>query len=141
MNDALRHLDRATRRNLLNAEARAREVGNWGNWETVEFPRGSAGRSWAADFTTAHKNRVFSVLDRTLPNGVRHFAVASLSGIRPSWREMQRIKDDLAGQDATAVEVYPPRNQIVDEADMFHIWILPQPLTFSLSSPSRGGAE
>jgi hypothetical protein len=133
MNPALIHVDRATRRNLLSAEAKNREAGTWGEWETLTFPRGSVGKTWAADFTTAHKNKVFSVLDRTLANGVRHLAVSSLSGIRPGWREMQRIKDDLAGCDKTAVEVYPPATEIVDQADMFHIWVLTAPLDFSLS--------
>lgn len=133
MNPALLHVDRSTRRNLLAAETKNRAAGTWGEWETLTFPRGSVGKTWAADFTTAHKNRVFSVLDRTLANGVRHLAVASLSGIRPGWHEMQRIKDDLAGRDETAVEVYPPATEIVDQADMFHIWVLPAPLDFSLS--------
>jgi hypothetical protein len=70
--------------------------------------------------------------DRTLENGVRHLAVSSLSGIRPTWREMQRIKDSIAGCNKTAVEVYPPATEIVDQADMFHIWVLPEPLPFSL---------
>ena len=38
---------------------------------------------------------------------------------------------DLA-RGATAVEVYPPSDQVVDGADMFHIWVLPEPLPFSL---------
>jgi hypothetical protein len=132
MHQALREVDRATRRRCLRAEAQARKDGAWGEWETLTFPRGNAGRGWAADFTTAHRNRVFSVLDRTLPDGVRHLAISSLSGIRPSWHEMQRIKNDIAGCDMTAVEVYPPAAEIVDGADMFHIWVLPQPLSFSL---------
>lgn len=133
MNPAILHLSRNERRMLLTAEARARSEGRWGEWETLHFPRGSAGGSWAAEFTTVHRNKVFSVLDRTLSNDVRHLAVSSLSAIRPSWREMQRIKDELAGASATAVEVYPPRAEVVDEADMFHLWILPETLPFSLS--------
>ncbi len=45
---------------------------------------------------------------------------------------MQRIKDEIAGPDATAIEVYPPHAEIVDQADMFHIWVVPGPLPFSL---------
>jgi hypothetical protein len=138
MNPALRHVDRATRRQLLAAEAKNRDAGTWGQWETLTFPRGSVGKgAWISDFTMAHKNKVFSVLDRTLSNGVRHFAVASLSGVRPTWWEMQRIKDELAGCDKTAVEVYPPATEIVDEADMFHIWVLTDRLPFSLSKTER----
>lgn len=131
-NPAIHHLARGERRHLLSAEARARRYGMWTPWETITFPRGSVGDGWAADFTTAHKNNVFAVLDRTLPNGIRHLAISSLSGERPTWPEAQRIKDELAGEDATAVEVYPPRAEVVDGADMYHLWIVP-PLAFSLS--------
>lgn len=132
MNPALQHVDRAQRRHLLKAEERNRADGTWGNWEKLTFPKGTIGTGWTYGFETAHKNKVFSVLDRFLEGGVRHLAVSSLSGIRPSWREMQRIKDELAGCDQTAIEVYPPATEIVDEADMFHIWVLTAPLPFGL---------
>ncbi len=45
---------------------------------------------------------------------------------------MQRIKDEIAGYDATAIEVYPPKSEVVDEADMFHIWVLRGKLPFGL---------
>jgi hypothetical protein len=133
INPAINHLDRATRRKVLHEEAKNRSDGTWGDWETLAFPKGSAGTGWASEFTVARRNKVFCVLDRVLENGVRHLAVSSLSGIRPSWREMQRIKDSIAGPDLTAVEVYPPVPEIIDQADMFHIWVLPGPLPFSLS--------
>lgn len=124
-------MSRNERRVLLTAEARARRSGIWGEWEKLTVPRGSAGMSWAAEFTTVYRNKVFSVLVRDAGHAV-HMAVSSLSGERPSWHEMQRIKDELAGNDATAVEVYPPKSEIVDGADMFHIWVLPERLPFGL---------
>lgn len=133
MHDVLMTVSRNERRMLLASEARARKSGAWGEWEKLTFPRGSAGRSWAAGFTTAYRNRVFSVLVRDAGSAV-HMAVSSLSGERPSWHEMQRIKDELAGEDSTAVEVYPPKSEIVDDADMFHIWVLPERLPFGLRS-------
>ena len=132
MHDVLKMVTRGESRRLLDNEAAARRTGEWGPWEFIRFPRGTVGPGWAADFERAHKNRVFAVLDRTLACGVRHLAVTSLSDIRPSWPEMQRIKDELAGRDRTAVEVYPPNDQIVDEANMYHIWVLPYPLSFGL---------
>lgn len=45
---------------------------------------------------------------------------------------MQRIKNDLAGEDATAIEVYPPQADVIDQADMFHIWVLRGKLPFGL---------
>ena len=67
-----------------------------------------------------------------------HLGVSSLSGIRPTFHEMQRIKNDLAGQDATAIEVYPPQHQMVDEADMFHLWVLRGKLPFGLHTDPTG---
>lgn len=135
VNPVLVNVDRNTRRTLLKAEADNRAAGTWGEWETISFPYGTVGCGWAREFTKAHKNKVFSVLDRTTNGNTRHLAVSSLSQIRPSWYEMQRIKDDLAGEDATAVEVYPPRAEIVDGADMFHIWVLPYRLPFGIGTP------
>lgn len=117
---------------LLARERKRRRSGDWGDWETLTFMPGQAGRGWASFITTAHRNKVFSVLDRQAEVGVRHLAVSSLSGHRPTWPEMQRIKDELAGPEATAIEVYPPRDQVVDEADMFHIWVLRGRLPFGL---------
>lgn len=134
-NHVMDGLSKRDKKRLLEREARIRQSGNWGDWEIITFPAGAAGRDWSGCITKAHRNRVFSVLDRMDYSGVRHLAVASLSGIRPTWHEMQRIKDEIAGPDATAVEVYPPHAEIVDGADMFHLWVLPSPLPFSIYSP------
>lgn len=134
-NNAVMRLPRNERRLLLGKEERARKTGQWPEWKTSTFPKGSVSPNpdgWAFQFHTAHANDVFCVLDRTLPDGTRHLGVSSLSGNRPTWWEMQRIKDELAGEGATAIEVYPPHHEIVDGADMFHIWVLPTALPFSL---------
>ena len=118
---------------ILNRERKARAQGHWGPWETLDAAEAMKGaRGWAAQVTEVYRNRVFSVLVRHDASGATHMAVSSLSGIRPSWYEMQRIKDDIAGETATAVEVYPPRAEVVDGADMFHIWVIPGALPFSL---------
>ena len=115
-------------------EARLRKSGHWGEWQVVEFPKGTVGLGgWGFEITTANVNDVFSVLLRPLGDGILHLAVSSLTGIRPTWYEMQRIKDDIAGPKATAVEIYPPQSEIVDGANMYHIWVLPNPLPFSFA--------
>ena len=133
MNPALKGVPKKEMAVLLARERMRRKSGEWGEWETVHFLPGQISTGgWGAYVTTAHRNRVFSVLDRQAEMGVRHLAVSSLTGDRPTWHEMQRIKDELAGMDATAIEVYPPHDQIVDGADMFHIWVLPGRLNFGL---------
>lgn len=136
MSSALSRLSRNERRLLLSNEEKLRETGRWGPWETITFPRGSAGRSWAAEFTEVRKNSVFSVLVRDIVGTdggtYTHLAISSLSGTRPTWWEAQRIKNELAGDDAVAVEVYPPQAEVVDDADMFHLWVLPRPFPCSI---------
>lgn len=133
------HISDREKRKLPAAERKRRKTGNWGDWEYLEFDRGSISKNgWAADFSRAHRNNVFCVLHRTLTNQVQHFAIASLSGIRPTWHEMQRIKNELASEDLTAIEIYPPEPEVVDEADMFHIWVLPTDLPFGLHNSKEG---
>jgi len=133
MNSAIHHLQRKDQMRLLNLERKWRASGDWGVWQTTDIVPGQINTGgWASQCRRIYKNRVFAVLERPAEAGVTHLGVSSLSGIRPTWPEMQRIKDELAGMDATAIEVYPPNSQIVDGADMFHIWVLRGKLPFGL---------
>jgi hypothetical protein len=137
MNPCLADASSKHRKFLLRQEARLRAAGNWGDWEHLkenDFARvlGTA-TGWVREVHTVHRNKVFSVLERLDASGVIHAGVASLSGIRPTWYEMQRIKNELFGTDATGIEIYPPDNDVIDGADMFHLWILPEPLQFGLT--------
>jgi hypothetical protein len=130
-NDAILNVPRNQRRLLLREEEHRRKRGLWGEWEIINLPTGAGANGWPRDVRQAFRNKVFCVLRRSTSEAV-HLAVSSLSGVRPTWHEMQRIKDEIAGPEATAVEVYPPRDEIVDDADMFHLWVLPAPLPFSI---------
>lgn len=129
----LERLPRALRRRMMDEETRARRTGAWGAWEhTVIDPAEIGGDGWTLKIERAHRNKVFCVLDRPLGDGGRHFAISSFSQIRPTWREAQRIKNELAGEDATAIEIYPPAGEVIDAADMYHLWVLPGEAPYSL---------
>lgn len=38
------------------------------------------------------------------------------------WQEFQRIKNELVGPEWTAVEVYPPQSELVDDANLYHLF-------------------
>lgn len=46
------------------------------------------------------------------------------------WREMQRIKNELLGEDREACEIYPSEQRLVDTANQYHLWVLPKGVMF-----------
>lgn len=40
------------------------------------------------------------------------------------WRHFQKIKNELAGSERQAIEIYPKESQLVDEANTYHLWVL-----------------
>lgn len=45
---------------------------------------------------------------------------------RHDWREMQRIKNDLVGEEVEAVEVYPAESRLVDTSNQYHLFCFPE---------------
>jgi hypothetical protein len=41
------------------------------------------------------------------------------------WRHVQAIKNEVAGPERIGIEVYPPESMLMDEANEYHIWVLP----------------
>jgi hypothetical protein len=48
-----------------------------------------------------------------------------------SWEELQRLKDECGYGCSDAVEVYPRNMDVVNVANMRHVWVLPYPLPFA----------
>ncbi len=44
---------------------------------------------------------------------------------RIPWDDMQQIKAEAGYGDRTAVEIYPPDSEIVNVANMRHLWVMP----------------
>lgn len=42
------------------------------------------------------------------------------------WRDLQRIKNELVGAESLALEIYPPESKLVDTANQFFLWVMPQ---------------
>lgn len=56
---------------------------------------------------------------------VQHAAIRNVGNTDIPWVEKQRIKNEIFGLDTTAIEVFPAQSELVDEANMYHLWILP----------------
>jgi len=128
---------RSLRRLLKRQIEEARKSGQWGAWDEFRIGKGTVSadkNDWSYDVDHVYRNRAFAVLKRELRNGIVHLAISPFSGERPSWPEMQRIKNELAGPEAYAVEVYPQERKVVNGAHMYHLWILPAPLPLGLDA-------
>ncbi len=42
------------------------------------------------------------------------------------WRVLQRIKNDVAGPEREAIEICPAESRLVDTANQYHLWVLPE---------------
>ena len=73
---------------------------------TIEFPNGGG-------IPVAH----LSIKDRT-KKPVR------------SWRDLQRIKNQICGEESEAVELFPAKSRLVDMANQYHLWVVPHPHRF-----------
>ena len=41
------------------------------------------------------------------------------------WSELQKIKNEIFGEETTAIEYYPANSRLVDEANIYWLWIFP----------------
>jgi hypothetical protein len=56
-----------------------------------------------------------------------HLTIRSADGsARHDWRDFQRIKNELVGEEAEAVELYPAESRLVDTANHYHLWVFPE---------------
>ena len=42
-----------------------------------------------------------------------------------SWSDFQALKNDLCGHDRIAIEVFPAERDLIDVANVYHLWVLP----------------
>jgi hypothetical protein len=115
----------------LRMAQRARDTGRWPDWRWHDLAAGVPGSvGWGSEFRRVAENGVFTVLIRDLPTDwgvVQHAMITHMPGQEPTtWAEKQRIKDRLFGRGRTAIEVFPPASELVDGADAYHLWVLPE---------------
>jgi hypothetical protein len=116
--------------NVLRREVRFRASGHWPTWRWQDVPDGVPGASgWSADVRRVAENGVFVVLVRDLDAGpfgkLQHAMISTLSMTEVTWGEKMRIKDELFGRERTAIEVFPPVSELIDEANAYHLWVFP----------------
>lgn len=58
---------------------------------------------------------------------VEHVTIQKMGGFGDvTWSVKQEIKNELFGERATAIEVFPDTRNLVDVCDVYHLWVLPE---------------
>ena len=87
-------------------------------------------RERVGDLLTVWKNNLYSVQVYRRALGAEgealHLAVRrhDESEVR-GWDDLQRIKNEIAGVDRAALEVYPVEAEVMNQANMRHLFVLP----------------
>ena len=58
-------------------------------------------------------------------------------GMIKDWRHFQEIKNQIAGPEREAVEIYPAESRKVDTSNKWHLWVLPVGAYFGLGWVNR----
>jgi hypothetical protein len=48
------------------------------------------------------------------------------------WSELQNIKNMIFGHEANAIEFYPPHSELIDQANIYWLWVVDSQLISSL---------
>lgn len=128
----MRPVNRQDRRRALAQARRSERRGEWGPWETIPISDEHRARAGLPGLAVAFRNDVFSV--QVYPRATEWGEVLHLMVRRHdsapvrAWHDLQRIKSTLpiVGPERVAVEVYPRESELVDDANMYHLWVLPE---------------
>lgn len=76
---------------------------------------------WANDLYVVHLRRMESEKPE-VPEAI-HLSIRNQDrSARHDWRDFQRIKNQLAGPEWEAVEIYPAESRLVDSANQYHLF-------------------
>jgi hypothetical protein len=83
-------------------------------------------------------NEIYRVETQPVGTGGLRITIQRLDGemIR-DWRHFQTIKNELAGEEREAVELYPAESRKVDTSNRWHLWVLPPGAKFDFGWPQR----
>ena len=103
----------------------------FGPWETrdvpLDHPMRPRGPRWREGCFVNNRYSVQISDHLTSWGSVVHLWIRRHDNKMPrTWSDLQRIKNELVGEDRVAVEVFPEEEYLHDSANMAHLWVLPE---------------
>lgn len=123
--------NRKERRHLMSITRKTMKAGHWGEWEHRygkhnPFPTNHAHNLLSVGLSDGWCNEIFAVQLFRLPNCWDRVMIRKHDSTRMVWAEMQRIKNELFGEDRVAIEVLPRQKDVVDSANMYWFFLVPE---------------
>lgn len=123
--------NRKERRHLMAITRKTMNSKHWGEWEHRygahnPFPEEDAGRLLSVGLSDGWCNELFAVQRFHVLGCWDRVMIRRHDSGRIVWAEMQRIKNELFGEDRIAVEVLPRQKDVVDSANMYWFFLVDQ---------------
>lgn len=102
------------------------------NWIQHASPKQlKYGTGWFRELDRVFRDKAskYVVMIRTVETEwgpVEHACLRNAAETDIPWAEKQRIKNEIFGEERVAVEVLPKMSELVDHANMYHFWVLPE---------------
>jgi len=104
---------------------------------TIQLANGEEAEHWVSRWYTASCRRY----QEGFPWGNGPYAILGITHVsetaRHDWRDLQRVKNDLVGEEWEGVELYPSESRLVDPSNRFYLWCCP-PGVFTWGLPTAG---
>lgn len=88
------------------------------------------GAGWFGELDRAFTNGKYAVVGRKIHvpawGEIIHICIRNTGNTDIPWKEKQKIKNELFGPERVAIEVFPAESDLVDAANMYHLWVMPK---------------
>jgi hypothetical protein len=75
-------------------------------------------------------NDIYQVVVSHFESGLTHLSIKRNDRhVIRDWRHLQSMKNEICGPEREAVEIYPAESRLVDSANEYHLWVLPEEMT------------
>ena len=107
-----------------------RKIKGWIHKSTPRSQSTGAGDGWGREISEVLVDEalIYCVMIRNIETEwgtVEHAIIRNAESTDICWSEKQRLKNEIFGHEAVAIEIFPKMSELVDSANMYHLWVMP----------------
>lgn len=114
----------------------------WTRFERMTHARQKEGEALRPIENVIYRNSRYQVHVEEQASGVTYLSIKNNDRTaRHDWRDFQRIKNELCGEEREAIEIYPAESRLHDTVNQFHLYVLPDGASVPFGYVNRYVAE